>query len=117
MIDAIIVTRSKGEWIDLLEAEGVPCSIINSLPEAAAHPQAAALDMIQPMPGDDFSLVALPLSLRRRAAEDSHGAAERRRARQVVCCGGALARALTLRAAGARWEAGPGRADMARLSP
>ena len=62
MIDAIFLTRSKGEWIDLLEAEGVPCSVINSLPEAASHPQAAALDIIQPMPGEDFSLVALPIS-------------------------------------------------------
>jgi crotonobetainyl-CoA:carnitine CoA-transferase CaiB-like acyl-CoA transferase len=62
MIDEIFLTRSKGEWIDLLEAEGVPCAVINSLPEAAAHPQVAALDMIQPVPGDDFSLVALPLS-------------------------------------------------------
>jgi len=62
MIDEIFITRSKGEWIDLLEGEGVPCSVINSLPEAAAHPQVAALDMIQPVPGDDFSLVALPLS-------------------------------------------------------
>jgi crotonobetainyl-CoA:carnitine CoA-transferase CaiB-like acyl-CoA transferase len=61
-IDEIFLTRSKGEWIDLLEAEGVPCAVINSLPEAAAHPQVAALDMIQPVPGDDFSLVALPLS-------------------------------------------------------
>jgi crotonobetainyl-CoA:carnitine CoA-transferase CaiB-like acyl-CoA transferase len=62
MIDEIMAGRSKGEWIDRLEAEGVPCSIINSLPEAAAHPQAAALDMIQQMPGEDFSLVALPIS-------------------------------------------------------
>jgi crotonobetainyl-CoA:carnitine CoA-transferase CaiB-like acyl-CoA transferase len=62
MIDEIFLTRSKGEWIDLLEAEGVPCSVINSLPEAAAHPQTAALEMIQPVPGDDFSLVALPVS-------------------------------------------------------
>jgi crotonobetainyl-CoA:carnitine CoA-transferase CaiB-like acyl-CoA transferase len=62
LIDAIFLTRSKGEWIDLLEAEGVPCAVINTLPEAAAHPQVAALDMIQPVPGDDFSLVALPLS-------------------------------------------------------
>jgi len=62
MIDAIFLTRSKGEWIDLLEAEGVPCAVINSLPEAAAHPQTLALGMIQPVPGDDFSLVALPLS-------------------------------------------------------
>jgi crotonobetainyl-CoA:carnitine CoA-transferase CaiB-like acyl-CoA transferase len=62
MIDEIFITRSKGEWIDLLEAEGVPCAVINSLPEAAAHPQVAALEMIQPVPGDDFSLVALPVS-------------------------------------------------------
>jgi crotonobetainyl-CoA:carnitine CoA-transferase CaiB-like acyl-CoA transferase len=62
MIDEIFVTRSKGEWIDRLEAEGVPCAVIHTLPEAAAHPQVAALDMIQPVPGDDFALVALPLS-------------------------------------------------------
>jgi crotonobetainyl-CoA:carnitine CoA-transferase CaiB-like acyl-CoA transferase len=62
MIDEIFLTRSKGEWIDLLEADGVPCAVINSLPEAAAHPQVAALDMIQPVPGDDFALVALPIS-------------------------------------------------------
>jgi crotonobetainyl-CoA:carnitine CoA-transferase CaiB-like acyl-CoA transferase len=61
-IDAIFLTRSKGEWIDRLEAEGVPCAVINSLPDAVAHPQAVALDMIQPVPGDDFALVALPLS-------------------------------------------------------
>ena len=61
-IEAIFLARSKGEWIDLLEAEGVPCAVINSLPDAVAHPQAVALDMIQPVPGDDFSLVALPLS-------------------------------------------------------
>ncbi len=61
-IDEIVLTRTKGEWIDRLEAEGVPCAVINSLPDAAAHAQTAALDMIQPVPGDDFTLVALPLS-------------------------------------------------------
>jgi crotonobetainyl-CoA:carnitine CoA-transferase CaiB-like acyl-CoA transferase len=61
-IDAIFLTRSKGEWIDALEAEGVPCAVINSLPEAVAHPQAEALGMIQPVPGDALSLVALPIS-------------------------------------------------------
>src|SRR5437773_1871126 len=62
MIDEIFAKRPKGEWIDRLEADGVPCAVINSLPDAAAHAQTAALDMIQPMPGDDFALVALPLS-------------------------------------------------------
>lgn len=61
-VEAIFATRAKGEWIDLLEAEGVPCAPINTLPEAVGHEQADALGMIQPVPGDDFSLVALPLS-------------------------------------------------------
>ena len=61
-IEAILKTRSKGEWIDLLEAAGVPCAPIHTLPEAVAQPQAAAIGMIQPMPGDDYELVALPLS-------------------------------------------------------
>jgi crotonobetainyl-CoA:carnitine CoA-transferase CaiB-like acyl-CoA transferase len=61
-IEAILKTRTKGEWIDLLEAAGVPCAPIHTLPEAVAQPQAAAIGMIQPMPGDDYELVALPLS-------------------------------------------------------
>jgi crotonobetainyl-CoA:carnitine CoA-transferase CaiB-like acyl-CoA transferase len=62
-IQAIIATRTKGEWIDALEAEGVPCGPINGLPEAAAHPQAQALGIVQPVPGDDdLTLIALPLS-------------------------------------------------------
>jgi crotonobetainyl-CoA:carnitine CoA-transferase CaiB-like acyl-CoA transferase len=61
-IAKIIGTRSKGEWIDALEAEGVPCGIINALPDAVAHPQAKALGIVQPVPGDDeLSLIGLPL--------------------------------------------------------
>jgi len=61
-IQQILLTRSKGEWIDVLEAAGVPCAPINSLPEAVAEPQAAALRMIQKVPGDDYELMGLPLS-------------------------------------------------------
>jgi crotonobetainyl-CoA:carnitine CoA-transferase CaiB-like acyl-CoA transferase len=61
-LDAIFLTRTKGEWIDLLEAAGVPCGPIHTLPEAVAQPQAEALGIIQPLPGDDYDVVALPLS-------------------------------------------------------
>jgi crotonobetainyl-CoA:carnitine CoA-transferase CaiB-like acyl-CoA transferase len=62
-IATIIAGRSKGEWIDALEAEGVPCGVINALPEAVAHPQAQALGIVQPVPGDDdLKLIALPLT-------------------------------------------------------
>lgn len=61
-IAEIMLTRSKGEWIDGLEAAGVPCAPINSLPEVVAQPQTAALGMIQQVPGEELSLVGLPLS-------------------------------------------------------
>jgi formyl-CoA transferase len=62
LIEPLFRAKTKGEWIDLLEAAGVPCAAIHTLPEAVTHPQAAALGMIQAMPGADFELVALPLS-------------------------------------------------------
>jgi crotonobetainyl-CoA:carnitine CoA-transferase CaiB-like acyl-CoA transferase len=61
-IERVFLTGSKGEWIDRLEAEGVPCAAINSLPEAVAQPQVAALGMLQEVPGDAYTLMGLPLS-------------------------------------------------------
>jgi crotonobetainyl-CoA:carnitine CoA-transferase CaiB-like acyl-CoA transferase len=61
-IQTIIGTKSKGEWIDALEKEGVPCGVINALPDAIAHPQAEALAIAQPVPGDDeLRLITLPI--------------------------------------------------------
>ncbi len=62
LLEPIFLSRTKGEWVDLLEAGGVPCGPIHSLPEAVAQPQAQAIGIIQPLPGDDYDVVALPLS-------------------------------------------------------
>jgi crotonobetainyl-CoA:carnitine CoA-transferase CaiB-like acyl-CoA transferase len=61
-IAAIFGTASKGEWIDRLEAAGVPCAVINTLPDAAATPQAEALGIVQTVPGEAYTLIGLPLS-------------------------------------------------------
>ncbi len=61
-IDEILLTASAGEWIDRLEAAGVPCAPINGLPEVLAQAQTGALGIVQPMPGGDLALVGLPLS-------------------------------------------------------
>jgi crotonobetainyl-CoA:carnitine CoA-transferase CaiB-like acyl-CoA transferase len=61
-IQAIMQTQSKGHWLDRLEAAGVPCAPIHTMPEAVSHPQAAAVGMIQPVPGTDLELMSLPLS-------------------------------------------------------
>jgi crotonobetainyl-CoA:carnitine CoA-transferase CaiB-like acyl-CoA transferase len=59
----IVATRTKGEWIDRLQAAGVPCAPVNTLPEALAEPQTEALGMLQPVPGLDLRLMGLPLML------------------------------------------------------
>lgn len=73
-IEAIMRTRTKGEWLDSLEQVGVPCSPIHDLRELLAEPQTAATGMIQPVPGLDLELMGLPVSfngvrpsIRRRA--------------------------------------------------
>jgi crotonobetainyl-CoA:carnitine CoA-transferase CaiB-like acyl-CoA transferase len=61
-VEQIVLTRTKGEWIDRLEEVGVPCAPIHAMDEALAHPQTAATGMIQPVPELDFELMGLPLS-------------------------------------------------------
>jgi crotonobetainyl-CoA:carnitine CoA-transferase CaiB-like acyl-CoA transferase len=46
VMQARLKTRSVGEWVGLLEAEGVPCGPINSIADMAADPQALARGMV-----------------------------------------------------------------------
>ena len=46
VMQARLRTRSVGEWVELLEAEGVPCGPINSVADMAADPQALAREMV-----------------------------------------------------------------------
>jgi len=62
MIAEVMGGRPRAEWLDRLQRIGVPCAPVNSIPEVLAEPQVQALGMVQPVPGEDFSLVAMPLS-------------------------------------------------------
>jgi formyl-CoA transferase len=59
----IVATRTKGEWIDILEAAGVPCAPVNTLPEMLAEPQTEAVGMLMQVPGLDLRLMGLPVML------------------------------------------------------
>ena len=59
----LLRAATRAQWIERFEAAGVPCAPIHSVPEILAHPQARALAMRQPVPGDDFSLTALPFTV------------------------------------------------------
>jgi len=58
----ILRQNTSQEWVERLEKIGVPCAPINDMSVMRAHPQTAALNMLQPVPDLDLTLMALPLS-------------------------------------------------------
>jgi formyl-CoA transferase len=64
ILSEIMLTRSMRDWLDALEAAGVPCGPINTLEQVFAEPQALArglkLDMPHPTAGK-VSLVRSPM--------------------------------------------------------
>ena len=73
-MEPVLRTRSRAEWIALLEAVGVPAAQIHSLEQALAEPQVRALGMFQAVPGEDFTLTELPLSFDGVRPSIAHGA-------------------------------------------
>lgn len=59
----LLQSKPREEWLRRLEKAGVPCSPIHSLPEAIAHPQVQALGILQDVPGAQFQLTGLPLTI------------------------------------------------------
>ncbi len=55
-MNAVLVTRTRAEWMALLDAAGVPAGPVHSLGEALTHPQALArgmvVDLVHPQAGD-----------------------------------------------------------------
>ena len=54
--------RPRADWVERLEAAGVPCAPIHSVPQALEDPQVQALGLLAQVPGEDFRLTASPLS-------------------------------------------------------
>jgi formyl-CoA transferase len=61
-MNALLATRPRAEWLERLEAAGVPCAPIHTLAEAVAQPQVQALGIFQTVPGEAFTLTAMPIS-------------------------------------------------------
>jgi len=62
-IEPLLRERTRAQWINLFETAGVPCAPVHTVPEAVVHPQVGALGMLQAVPGEDFHLTALPMSI------------------------------------------------------
>jgi crotonobetainyl-CoA:carnitine CoA-transferase CaiB-like acyl-CoA transferase len=61
-VTEIMRQRPRAEWVERLQKVGVPCAPINDITHMKAHPQTAALEMVQTVPELDLELMALPLS-------------------------------------------------------
>jgi formyl-CoA transferase len=61
-IRAVLAARPRAQWMRALEAAGVPCAPINTVPEMLREPQVEALAIVQSVPGEDFVLTGVPLS-------------------------------------------------------
>ena len=66
-IGAALSTRDMGYWIEALEAVGIPCAPINTVPQALTHPQISHRGMVGPVAhpsGGDVTLLRSPLRFR-----------------------------------------------------
>lgn len=59
-MNAVLVTRSKGEWIAAFDAAGVPAGPVHTIGEALSHPQTLArgmvVDLVHPQAGPTKAL-------------------------------------------------------------
>jgi crotonobetainyl-CoA:carnitine CoA-transferase CaiB-like acyl-CoA transferase len=63
MVGAVMRERTSAEWVERLQAAGVPCAPINDLEDMREHPHTAALGMVQEIPEIGLGSMTLPLSL------------------------------------------------------
>jgi len=81
LVQALIAQRPADEWLRLLNEAGVPAGPINTVPQALADPQVAALGVVQTLPhptAGELRLVGPPIHLSEtpvvaRGAPPRHG--------------------------------------------
>jgi crotonobetainyl-CoA:carnitine CoA-transferase CaiB-like acyl-CoA transferase len=62
LIQEIARTKTTAELVAALETAGVPCAPLQTIDQVVAHPQTAALGILQPSPDGSITLLGLPLS-------------------------------------------------------
>lgn len=75
LLEKIMLTRTKTDWLAALEAAKVPCGAINNLSEVFADPQVAARQMVstwQHPHQRDLKLVSSPLKLSLTPVRQDH---------------------------------------------
>jgi len=70
----IFRSQTVAQWVDRLEAAGVPCSPIHDFEQAQSQPQTEALGIFQELPGSGLRIVGLPVSFDGERPAPGHAA-------------------------------------------
>jgi len=62
LIQAILRNDTSEAWQERIEGAGVPCAPLQTVDQVVAHPQTAALGMLQPSPDGSIALMGPPIS-------------------------------------------------------
>lgn len=62
-IQELVANGERDTWLARFEAAGVPAAPVLAIDAVLREPQMEALNLLQPVPGSDLSLLALPISL------------------------------------------------------
>ena len=62
MIEPAMAGHTRAEWQVRLEAAGIPCAPTQTIDEVVAHPQTAALGMMQKTPDGRMDILGMPMS-------------------------------------------------------
>lgn len=63
LLEDCFVAQGNDAWIAVLDEAGIPCAPVQNVAGMLAHPQTAALDLVQAVPGSSIPLVGLPMRL------------------------------------------------------
>jgi crotonobetainyl-CoA:carnitine CoA-transferase CaiB-like acyl-CoA transferase len=66
MLDEIFITGTVEYWTARMDAAGIPCSPVQNIAQMVDHPQTAALNLLQSIPGTEMKHFGLPLSFDRQ---------------------------------------------------
>lgn len=61
LIEPCFLEAGNAQWIQRLEAAGIPCAPVQDTAQMLAHPQTHAMDLLQHPPGSSIDLVGLPI--------------------------------------------------------
>lgn len=62
LVETEMKKRTNAEWIERLDAQGVPCAPVQNARQMLEHPQTQALGVVQAVPGSSIPMIGLPIS-------------------------------------------------------